>query len=216
MPASASTRERLVAAAFRLFSEQGFDATTVDQIATSAEVGRTTFFRHFPNKEAVVFPDHPPILAAVHARLASASAATADVALFEAAAIVLDHYLTEGDVARARYRLTRAIPSLRAAEIAQQRDYQRIFRDHARTWGLDDLDAELVANGVVTAHNHVMRRWLRGTSDDPRTELATALTRVRWGREDDGAQTQIVVLRTRRGMEPVVAAVREALATPDD
>lgn len=211
----ASTRERLVTAAFRLFAQQGYDATTVDQIAAAAEVGRTTFFRHFAGKEAVVFPDHVPIHAAVHARLASANAASARVALVEASALVLDHYLVEGEVARARYQLTRTIGSLRSAEIAQQRDYQQIFRDHAREWGLDDLDAELVATGVVTAHNFVLRRWLRGLAPDPRAELEAAIGRVHWERADDGAQTQIVVLRTRRDIEPVLAALRETLARGD-
>lgn len=49
------TREALRAAARRLFARQGFDATTVDQIAAEAGVSRTTFFRYFPTKEAVVF-----------------------------------------------------------------------------------------------------------------------------------------------------------------
>lgn len=49
------TREALRAAAFRLFLSKGFDRTTVDEIAGEAGVSRTTFFRYFPTKEAVVF-----------------------------------------------------------------------------------------------------------------------------------------------------------------
>lgn len=49
------TRMALRAAAFRLFGSQGFDATTVDEIAAAAGVSRTTFFRYFPAKEDVVF-----------------------------------------------------------------------------------------------------------------------------------------------------------------
>lgn len=49
------TREALRAAAFRLFLSKGFDRTTVDEIAAEAGVSRTTFFRYFPTKEAVVF-----------------------------------------------------------------------------------------------------------------------------------------------------------------
>lgn len=49
------TREALRAAAFRLFREKGFEGTTVDEIAAEAGVSRTTFFRYFPAKEAVVF-----------------------------------------------------------------------------------------------------------------------------------------------------------------
>ena len=47
-------RERLVIAAVDLFSEQGYDATTVAQIAQRAGVTRSTFFRNFPDKREVL------------------------------------------------------------------------------------------------------------------------------------------------------------------
>lgn len=47
-------RERLVAAAVDLFTEQGYDATTVAQIAERAGVTRSTFFRHFADKREVL------------------------------------------------------------------------------------------------------------------------------------------------------------------
>src|SRR3982751_3438530 len=47
-------RERLVAAAVDLFVEQGYDETTVAQIAERAGVTRSTFFRHFPDKRDVL------------------------------------------------------------------------------------------------------------------------------------------------------------------
>lgn len=48
---------RIVDAAFELFQRQGYRETTIDQIVSSARVGRRTFFRYFPTKEAVLF-DH--------------------------------------------------------------------------------------------------------------------------------------------------------------
>lgn len=48
---------RIADAAFALFESQGYRETTIDQIAASARVGRRTFFRYFPSKEAVLF-DH--------------------------------------------------------------------------------------------------------------------------------------------------------------
>jgi AcrR family transcriptional regulator len=47
-------RERLVAAALHLFSEQGYDDTTVAQIADRAGLTKSTFFRHFPDKRDVL------------------------------------------------------------------------------------------------------------------------------------------------------------------
>jgi AcrR family transcriptional regulator len=47
-------RERLVLAAVDLFTEQGYDATTVAQIAGRAGVTKSTFFRHFPDKRELL------------------------------------------------------------------------------------------------------------------------------------------------------------------
>ncbi|MFE3195809.1 TetR/AcrR family transcriptional regulator [Nocardia sp. NPDC059240] len=47
-------RERLVLAAVDLFAEQGYDATTVAQIAERAGVTKSTFFRHFPDKREIL------------------------------------------------------------------------------------------------------------------------------------------------------------------
>jgi AcrR family transcriptional regulator len=47
-------RERLVAAALHLFSERGYDATTVAEIAERAGVTKSTFFRHFPDKRELL------------------------------------------------------------------------------------------------------------------------------------------------------------------
>ncbi len=179
MVSVASTRRRLVDSAMALFAEQGFESTSVEDIAARAGVGRTTFFRHFPTKEDVVFPDHDALLEKVDARLATGSAATARTALEEASAIVLAHYLAEGETARQRYRLTRTVTPLRHRELASVHRYVRLFSGHLRSWLGDEPDAELraelTAAAVITAHNHVLRGWLRGEVDDPQAALTGAL-----------------------------------------
>jgi AcrR family transcriptional regulator len=58
------TRRTLQAEAVRLFTQQGFQATTIEEIAAAAEVAPRTFFRYFPTKEEVVFwSEHQPMLA---------------------------------------------------------------------------------------------------------------------------------------------------------
>jgi len=58
----ARTRAAIRQHALRLFREQGYDATTVEQIAEAAEVSPSTFFRYFPTKEDVVLQDGMDLL----------------------------------------------------------------------------------------------------------------------------------------------------------
>ncbi|MFI9807901.1 TetR/AcrR family transcriptional regulator [Streptomyces sp. NPDC052301] len=51
------TREAIRAATYALVEEQGYDATTIDQIADRAEVSPSTVFRYFPTKEDIVLTD---------------------------------------------------------------------------------------------------------------------------------------------------------------
>lgn len=211
-----SVRERLVQAAFDLFDEAGFDATTVDDIARRAGVGRTTFFRHFGSKEAAVFPEHDPLLDRIAQRLASAAPATRDVAVAEASGLVLRHYLDEGERARLRYRLVGSVPALRDREIAGQHRYERLFADALRErWPDDpdaDLRAELMAAAVVTAHNHVLRRWLRGETTTPDLDLDRALALVtRQSSSERATTTSVVVVESTLDPQTLADRVRSAL-----
>jgi AcrR family transcriptional regulator len=222
-----SIRERLTTAALGLFDERGFEQTTVDDIAARAGVGRTTFFRAFATKEDVVFPHHELVLAAVRDRLDAATSETSAVAVVEAARLVLRHYLAEGEVARTRYRLTSSVPALRHREIASLQQYQRLFRGYLAGWqqGLAggvtadaDLRAELAANLVVTAHNVVLRRWLRGLTDDAEAEFDVAMAEVAAMLGHAGAAEPegpaIVVFRTERELTSVLPTLRLLLGEP--
>src|SRR6202012_6272410 len=80
-------RERLVHAAVDLFTEQGYDATTVTEIAERAGVTKMTFFRHFADKREVLFAGqelHSQILAEAIA------AAPADATPMAAVALAVD------------------------------------------------------------------------------------------------------------------------------
>lgn len=218
--------ERLQEAAFALFAEQGYDATSVDQIAERAGVGRSTFFRTFPTKEAVIFPDHDSVLARIEARLAAATAGQHVLAVKEAARLVLQHYLDEGELARTRYRLTRSVPALRDREIAGMQRYQQTFRAFVRTWSQPaepdgsaaalraDLRAELLAGALVTAHNHVLRRWLRGQTARPEAEFDAAMAEVERMFAPRGADRggRVVVLEPGADLDEALTAVRRALS----
>jgi AcrR family transcriptional regulator len=178
-----SARERLADAAFALFDERGYEQTTIDDITDRAGLGRTTFFRHYRSKDDVIFPDHDRLLDQIGERLRTSSHSTALAAVSDAVRLVLQHYIEEGDLARRRYALTSSVPALHDREIVSVARYQRLFREFIAGWMAgnsepDPLRAELMAAAVVAAHNHVLRRWLRGESPDPAREVDDALNLV--------------------------------------
>ncbi|MFZ0388637.1 MAG: TetR/AcrR family transcriptional regulator, partial [Solirubrobacteraceae bacterium] len=86
-------REQIVQVADELFSAHGYDKVSVSDIAVRAEVGRTTFFRHFGDKPEVVFAKQQELLDAITAAQdddAGASPQTAAEALKQLRPIVLD------------------------------------------------------------------------------------------------------------------------------
>ncbi|MEO9326087.1 TetR family transcriptional regulator [Nocardioides sp. C4-1] len=176
------TREAIRDAAFRLFADQGYAVTTVDEIVRAAGVARSTFFRLFGSKEGVIFPEHDVLLQRLEERLFASTAESALHAVSDAVRIVLFHYVAEGERARERYRLTSAVPALRDRELVGSAQYQRLFRRFIADMG-DGTDgaqmrAELMAAAVVAAHNRVLRRWLRGECPDPQVEIDAAMDAV--------------------------------------
>ena len=115
----AKTRAAIQAAALYLFERQGYDATTVDQIAERAEISQSTFFRYFPTKEDVVLHDRydPLLLADFRAQPPELSPITA---LRRTLRSVLGTLPTD-ELARERQRATLiiSVPELRARTLDQ-------------------------------------------------------------------------------------------------
>ncbi|MDQ1007312.1 AcrR family transcriptional regulator [Streptomyces sp. V4I23] len=183
-------RRELAAAAMELFATKGYEATTVDEIAAAAGVARRTFFRHFRSKEEAIFPDHDDTLVRAEAVLNAAPPHEHPLdTVCRGIKEVMRMYAASPAVSVERYRLTREVPTLREREIASVARYERLFtryllahfdeRDHHD--GNDDpLLAEVAASAVVTAHNHVLRRWLRGGGQgDVEAQLDHAFAIVR-------------------------------------
>ena len=70
----AGARDRLVVSAVDLFTEQGYDATTVAQIAERAGVTKSTFFRHFPDKRELLVAGQEALSALLAEGIAGAPA----------------------------------------------------------------------------------------------------------------------------------------------
>src|SRR6202012_1136615 len=158
------------------------------------------------------------LLAEVRERLRSSANGSALTSVAGAVRLVLLHYLDEGELARRRYALTSTVSALRDREIASVARYQRLFREFIaeRMPERSALQAELMAAAVASAHNHVLRRWLRGEAHDPLRELDDAMRQVialfapRAPRLDtDG--TTVLAFRTGQPLEALLPAIRQAL-----
>jgi AcrR family transcriptional regulator len=215
-------RDALVAAAFQLFLERGYEQTTVDDIVTLAGVGRRSFFRYFPSKEDVVFPDHERCLTDMTAFLGAGTGEEEPVRrVCDAARLVLRMYAENPTFSVQRYRLTKKVPGLRAYELSVVWRYERALAEYLRDRfaGRPDgtLQADVIAAAVVAAHNNALRSWLRSDGQsDPDTAVDHALGYVQasFGSSPVDAharaeeQEDVVVVISRRGA-PMWRVVRE-------
>lgn len=215
-------RDALVGAAFQLFLERGYEQTTVDDIVTLAGVGRRSFFRYFPSKEGVVFPDHERCLTDMTAFLGAGTGEEEPVRrVCDAARLVLRMYAENPTFSVQRYRLTKKVPGLRAYELSVVWRYERALAEYLRGRFAgrpdDTLQADVIAAAVVAAHNNALRSWLRSDGQsDPDTAVDHALGYVQAsfgsspGAGDAPAEEQedVVVVISRRGA-PMWRVVRE-------
>jgi DHA2 family multidrug resistance protein-like MFS transporter len=170
----ARTRATIQACALRLFREQGYDATTIEQIIEAADVSETTFFRYFPTKEDVAldeaydpmlieaFEAQPPQLAPVPALRAAFASTFAGLTAQQRAEL------------RERIALTLTVPRLRAAMLDQiSRATQLIGRAMAERAGRrpDDLTVRAVTGAIVGAAVAVAAAVV----DDPDADVAALI-----------------------------------------
>jgi AcrR family transcriptional regulator len=115
----AGTRASIQEQAMRLFREQGYAATTIEQIAEAAEISQSTFFRYFPSKEEVVLLDeYDPLL--IEAMLNQPAELTPVQAIRRAIRGAFEDMTEERRTQeRLRLDLVREVPELRAAMLLQ-------------------------------------------------------------------------------------------------
>jgi AcrR family transcriptional regulator len=126
----ARTREALQEAAMERFSRQGFDGTTVEEIAEACEVSPRTFFRYFPTKEDVLFADgearRERLLAVIAERPVDEPAFDA---LRAGMATLTADYRDDRDALVARFQVLAAAPHLQAYKAEHQPGWEAAVVD---------------------------------------------------------------------------------------
>lgn len=181
------TREEIATAAFALFAEVGFEATTVEQIAARAGVATRTFFRHFPTKEDVVFGDQEELVARLRAALAATPGDPPLTRIFHAI-LAVQQPDRHPERERARARLISESPAVRARSYHLVEALEDAVADTLMGYlgpGDDErARARIVAGAIFGALRGARRTASDHPGADPRQLVETAFATI-----SDGASS---------------------------
>lgn len=179
------TRVAIRRATYRLIAEQGYDATTVEQIAEAAEVSPSTVFRYFPTKEDIVLTDEfdPVIVAGLRARPAGEPfLESVRHVLVEATRLILAH---DHEETIQRTTLLVQVPALRARMMQSMATSSRnLCQVIAERTGRDEdeLEVRAYAMAILGAVYEASLYWAERDHKDDLAELVErALSAVRDG-----------------------------------
>lgn len=164
----AQTRQRLQEQALRLFTERGYDATTVEQIAAAAGVSHMTFFRYFPTKEDVVLSDSydPMLVALIRGRpRGERPVARIHAGIREGLAAI---YTDAREALLVRTRLVLRTPALRA-RLWENQSATRDLLAGALVDGEPGFGTRILASACLAALTTALEEWVAtdGTAELP-------------------------------------------------
>jgi AcrR family transcriptional regulator len=196
----ARTRQALVDAAAELFDRNGYEQTTVADIAAAAEIGTRTFFSYFGSKEELLFPESDARVQATVDAIATRrpGEGPAEVLLRALRTVGEDSTDMTGRLAALRLRLTRSVPAVRGRGLQIQLDAQRqIARRLAEAFPdqLDETSAAALTGAFIGAITAALQVLLDQTdqSDDPAAlhlalRKATDVALKPWSDQSPGAR----------------------------
>lgn len=175
------TRDRMIGASLALFAEHGYAAVTVDDIAERSGVSARTFFRHFPDKEEVLFADDdellPALLAAILAPSDAATAGAQMTAALDSLAVLLE---PQRERLQRRQRIIDSQVSLKGRELAKQARWQQSVMSALVEAGYAPGDADLLAAIGFAVFRRSLHGWLSDAEELSLSErIHASLRRVR-------------------------------------
>lgn len=177
--ARGAIRDEVLKRAWTLFAEQGFEATTVDQIAAAAGMSRRTFFRYFSGKDELILErliEHGDRLAnALRERPADESVWRALRAAFDVIVIPQEEH---ADHSRSLTLMLRAEPGARASVLERDRRWQELLSPLVakrlgprRGQSGPDVRAAAIASSALACLEAAQEMW----TNHPGSSLAALL-----------------------------------------
>ena len=180
-----TSRRTLELIALRLFTEQGFDETPIEQIAAEAGVSRRTFFRYFDSKASVLWGEFDSEITVIREALAQVPDSVPMMDAIRQAVVAANHYRAE-DVPelRARMNLIASAPSLQSSAAVRYDAWERVVSQFvaSRTghppWSLYPLT---VGRSTLAACRAAYERWSARADGDLTVYLDAALSALSAG-----------------------------------
>ena len=178
----ATSRAALERLGFELFARQGFDATTVDDIAAAAGIGRRTFFRYFASKNDLVWGDFEEQLRRLDELLTAADPAAPMMDALRGAVVEFNRF----DPAvvpwhRQRMTLILRVPTLQADSTVRYTSWRALVTEFAaRRTGLSpsDMLPRLIGHAALAASIAAYEHWLTDDEADLSALLDQALRQL--------------------------------------
>jgi AcrR family transcriptional regulator len=171
-----NARGRLEQAALELYTERGFDQTTVAEIAERADLTERTFFRHFADKREVLFWGQHALIELVTTRIAEASDSASPLeAVGEALQAVGPIFEGRREHARRRQAVIDANPGLQERELIKLASLADALAGALRHRGVAEQPAKLAAETAVAVFKVAFDRWLSTPVKTQKTDLANVI-----------------------------------------
>jgi mycofactocin system transcriptional regulator len=180
-----TSRRELELIALRLFTDQGFDATTIEQIAARAGVSKRTFFRYFSSKADVLWSEFDSEVGHIRAALAEVPAAVPMMDAIRRAVVAANHYGPR-DVPELRMRmnLIGSVPALVSSAALHYEAWEQAISDFAATRlppSADALYPLAVGRATLAACRAAYDRWSARADADLTVYLDAALAALAAG-----------------------------------
>ena len=170
------SRERLQEAALDLFGAQGFEETTVAEIAERVGVTTRTFFRHFTDKRDVLFADSEHLARQLEdATVDAPTGATPLEAMADAVAGFDWRGIAPREWQRRRQRVIAASPELTERELIKLDSLTAALANGLRRRGADAATALLAAQAGSVVFRAAYQRWLEAETE---TEIGETIGAV--------------------------------------